>query len=151
MSLNKSLVPDPVSYYESQGVRLQGRSEWGTGPCLFHVGSDSFRVNKKSGGYICMNCQERGGDVISFHMALHGMDFVAACKDLGAWVDDGKPAPNKPTPLPARAALEALAHESNLIAVAGGNIAYGTPLSDADRARVLTAANRVANVWEAFK
>ncbi len=41
-------------------------------------------------------------------------------------------------------ALELLAGESNLVAVAASNIAHGVALGDADRARVLQAAGRIA-------
>jgi len=33
-----------------------------------------------------MVCGARGGDVLAFHMHKHGLHFVDACKQLGAWV-----------------------------------------------------------------
>jgi len=50
-----------------------------------------------------------------------------------------------PRLLTATQALELLSDEAELIAVAGANIAYGLPLTDTDRQRLLNAASRV--VW----
>ena len=36
-------------------------------------------------------------------MAAHGEDFVTAAKALGAWVEDGRPAPAQPTPIAGQA------------------------------------------------
>ena len=94
-----------------------------------------------------MSCGEKGGDVLAYHQKLHGMEFVDAAKQLGAWVEDGKPhRPQKPTPLPPRAALEVIAFECNLVAIAAGNIAHGVLLTDADRARLMTANGRINRV-----
>ena len=106
-----------------------------------------MRINTQSGGWCCMSCGEKGGDVLAYHMKLHGMEFVDACKQLGCWVDDGQPArQHKPTALSPRAALEVLAFEANLVAIAAGNLALGVILTDADRARVMTATGRINRV-----
>ena len=98
-----------------------------------------------------MSCGESGGDVLAYHIKLHGLEFVEAAKQLGAWVDDGKPQrPQKPTALSPRAALEVMAFECNLVAIAAGNIAKGVILSDADRARVMTAAGRINRITGDF-
>jgi len=34
-----------------------------------------------------MACGAHGGDVLAFHRQLHGMSFVQAARDLGAWED----------------------------------------------------------------
>lgn len=46
--------------------------------------------------------------------------------------------------LPAGQALQILADESNLVAVAAANLAHGVAISDLDRARLLQAAGRIA-------
>ena len=82
---------------------------------------------------------------------MTGADFVDAAKAVGAWVDDGKPyTPPRPTPLSPRAALSAMAFEATLTAIAAGNIAKGVLLTDADRARLMSAASRINLLTEAF-
>ena len=84
-------------------------------------------------------------------MKAHGLEFVDACKALGAWIEDGRPAiQTKPTPLPARAALQVLAVEANLVAVAAGNVAHGVALTQVDLSRVLTASGRITRLVEVF-
>lgn len=150
MSFDRNQLPDPVSYYEGEGLRLQGRGIWRTTNCEFHEGR-SMRINIKTGGYVCMNCGEKGGDVLAYHMAKTGADFVQAAKCLGAWVYDGKGESARPTPLPPRAALQVLGFESCLVAVAAGNVAHGRQLTDRDRERVMVAAGRINRLAEAFK
>ena len=146
-------LPDPVSYYEAVGLKLTGprSSKWRTTECKFHGGSDSMRVNVATGAFRCMNCGARGGDVLAYHMAESGLEFVEAAKALGAWVADGKThKPQKPTALSPRAALEVLDFEATLVAVAAGNLAKGLILSDADRKRLLICAGRINRVVEDF-
>jgi hypothetical protein len=79
------------------------------------------------------------------------MEFVAAAKELGAWIDDGKPTPNlKPTALSPHAALQVLGFESTLIAIAGANIANQVALTPVDIARVLAATQRINQIVEDF-
>ena len=144
-------MPDPISHFESEDVPLVGPGRWKTGPCHFHGGSDSLRVNTASGGWCCMACGVKGGDVLAFHMQAYGLEFIEAARELGCWVDDGKSAPQqKPAPLPARAALQVLAFEATLAAVAAGNVARGVALSDADRERLMVSAGRINRITEAF-
>jgi hypothetical protein len=144
-------LPDPIHYFSSEGMALVGKGKWRTTACRFHGGSDSMRINIGSGAWVCMNCSARGGDVLAHHMAEHGMDFVDAAKALGAWHDNGKPSKTqRPKPIPATAAIQILAFESNLAAVAAGNLAKGIELTDADRARLHVAARRIHHVAEAF-
>ena len=150
----KDNLPDPVSYFDSQGLALKGprSSTWKTTECHFHGGSDSMRINTKSGAWVCMSCAVKGGDVLSHFMRSQEVDFITGAKALGAWHDDGKPdTVHRPKPLPAGDALRLLSFEANLIAVAGGNIHHGILLTDNDRARVLQAAHRIATICEAFK
>lgn len=151
MSFDRERMPDPVSYFEGECLKLSGPGKWKTTGCAFHGGSDSMRVNVASGAWVCMSCSTKGGDVLSYHMQAHGLEFIDAAKALGCWVDDGKPQrPHKPAPLPPRAALEVLGFEATLAAVAAANVARGVALSDMDLARLLAAANRITRLVEAY-
>jgi hypothetical protein len=145
----KDLLPDPVAYFEGQGLVLTGRGKWRTTSCLFHGGSDSMRINTE-GGWVCMSCGQHGGDVLSYHQQLHGLDFVSAARELHAYIDDGRPhrGPAKSAGLPARAALQVLAFEALLAATAAGNLAQGLALSDDDRQRLVLAAGRISVVMD---
>jgi hypothetical protein len=138
-------LPEPSSYFESEGLVLQGRGKWRTAQCDFHGGSDSMRVNLESGAWVCMaGCGAKGGDVVAYHQASHGVGFVDAAKALGAWEDDGKQAHRtRPTQFPARDALEVLKFEAMLVAVAAGNVAQGVELTDEDLERLSVSAARV--------
>jgi len=154
MSFDRNLLPEPVAYFENQGLVLAGprSAKWKTTACQFHDGSDSMRINVASGGWCCMSCDAKGGDVLSYEMQLHGTDFIDAAKQLGAWIDDDKEAPRQtPAPLPPRAALSVLAFESTLAAVAAGNVAHGVVLSDVDLARLLVAVNRINRIAEVYQ
>ena len=154
MSFDRDLLPDPVTYFEDLGLKLFGppSAKWKTTECRFHGGHDSMRINITTGAWVCMACGEKGGDVLAYEMASTGTEFVAAAKAIGAWVDDGKPqAPQRPAPLPPRAALSVMAFEATLTAVAAGNIAHGVALTELDRARLLKAANRINLLVEAYQ
>lgn len=153
MPFDRSLLPDPVSYFENQGLTLKGprSAKWKTTTCNFHGGSDSMRVNIATGAWVCMSCCEKGGDVLAYEIKDGGREFVDAAKALGCWVEDGRPpVASKPTPLSPRLALSVMAFESTLAAVAAGNVANGVTLTDADRARLMVAANRINRLVEAF-
>ena len=150
---DRSQLPDPANYFNSEGLRLKGarHANWKTTECRFHGGSDSMRVNVATGAFRCMNCQASGGDVLAYHMQVHGLEFVAAAKALGAWIDDGTPyIQQKPAALSARDALEVLGFESTLVAVAAGNLANGLALTEADRARLFTCAGRIHRIVEDY-
>lgn len=146
MPFERDLLPDVDSYFDSEGIPLQGRGPWKTARCDFHGGSDSMRVNTRGGGWCCMACGERGGDVLSFHMKRHGLDFIEAAKALGAYRDDGRPdrAETKPRTLSAKLALEVLSFEAFLIVVIMRNTELeGGPPSDEDWDRLMTAVRRI--------
>lgn len=152
MTFDRNLLPEPLSYFESQGLKLSNRGKWRTTTCKFHGGGDSMRVNLSTGGWVCMACGESGGDVLAYEMAVSGREFVDAAKALGAWIDDGKrPLSTKPAPLPPRAALQVIGFEATLIAVAGGNLAHGVALTQVDLARVLAAAGRINALVRAYQ
>jgi hypothetical protein len=151
MSFDRTRLPDPQTYYESQGLKLVGRGPWRITECQFHGGSDSMSINIHHGGFHCWNCCAKGGDVLAYHMALHGMDFLIAAKDLGAWVDDGRtPIVYRPTPLPARDALRVLWMESTVVAVAAANLGNGHTLTPDDLQRVIEAGRRITTLVEAY-
>lgn len=115
---DRSLLPDPVAFYEGEGLALVGSGTWRTTRCSFHGGSDSMRVNVKTGAFRCMNCGVRGGDVLAYSMKAHGWDFIEASRKLGATVETwpGGPAPRK-TALSPAAALRLIQSECWLIVV----------------------------------
>jgi len=149
MTFQREALPEPQSYFENAGLVLQGRGKWRSTTCTFHGGTTSMRVNLETGAWVCMSCAVKGGDVLAYEMQSTGAEFVEAAKALGAWIDDGRPAP-APTPFSARAALSVLAKESNLVAVAAGNVAFGTTLTPADLARVQVSARRINTIYEVF-
>ena len=106
----RNRLPDPVAYFESEGLQFTGRGKWRTTRCDFHGGSDSLRVNTESGGWVCMACGAKGGNVLDFYIRAHGIEFVEAAKALGAYVDDGKPDRGRrtATTLSARDAMEVM-------------------------------------------
>jgi DNA primase len=84
---DRGRLPEPVLYFEGEGMRLLGRGVWRSAICCFHDDSrPSLRVNAATGAYRCMACGARGGDVLAFHRARHGLGFVQAACDLGAWI-----------------------------------------------------------------
>ena len=154
MPFDRTLLPDPVNYFENQGLTLKGprSAKWKTTTCNFHGGSDSMRVNVATGAWVCMSCDVKGGDVLAYEIKDGGLEFVAAAKALGCWVDDGRPqVQTKPTPLSPRQALSVMRFESTLTAVAASNLANGVNLSDTDRARLMVAANRINRLLETFQ
>lgn len=151
MSFDRTRLPDAAGFYEGEGLKLEGRGKWRTTECRFHGGSDSLRINTDSGAFVCMaGCGAKGGDVLAYRMAAHGEDFIDAAKALGAWIDDGKPAPHRPMPISPRDAITLMVAESNLVAVAAGNVAHGVELTRADLDRVLAAAGRINRIAELF-
>lgn len=146
MTFFRDRLPEPQSYFEAQGLTLQRGGKWRTTECRFHGGSDSLRVNIKTGAFVCMAaCGVKGGDVVAYQMLAHGQEFVAAARALGAWALSDRPAALRQAPLPfsARDGLEVVRAECLLIAVAACNIAKGLELASADRARLLQAAGRI--------
>ncbi|HMN92401.1 MAG TPA: CHC2 zinc finger domain-containing protein [Hydrogenophaga sp.] len=153
MSFDRNRLPDPITYFEELGHRLKGprRAKWKTTNCTFHGGSDSMRVNTATGAWVCMSCGAKGGDVLAYEMQGANLDFITAAKLLGAWVDDGKPEPDrKPTALPPRAALQVLGFEATVCAVAAATIAAGRRLTSADFDRLKVCAARITRLVEDF-
>jgi len=153
MSYDRNQLPDPANFFESESLVLKGPSSstWKTTKCDFHGGSDSMRVNVKTGAFRCMNCGESGGDVLSYLMKKHGLEFVSAAKSIGAWVNDGKPQQQfKPTTLSPRAALQVLNREATITAVAAGNLAKGMTLSEIDFKRLFVCVHRIGRISKEY-
>jgi hypothetical protein len=149
---NRELLPEPVAYYEAQGLTLQGplSAQWRTAECRFHGGSDSLRIKVSTGAFVCMACGARGGDVVAYEMAVHGIGFVEAAKRLGAWSGDAPQRHIRPTALSARDGLSVLAGEANLIAIEGTRMGNGIVPSAADLERIRRAAARVNHIREMY-
>ena len=152
MGFERDRLPDPIAYFENQGLTLRGPGKWKTTRCNFHDGSDSMRVNTASGAWVCMSCGVKGGDVLAYEMQATGTEFVQAAQELGAWVDDGKPPPTtKPAALPPRAALAALAHETSVIYIEFCRMTKGiTPTPD-DIARMGQAAGTIQMITRDYQ
>ena len=154
MGFDRNLLPDPTTYFESQGLKLIGprSSAWKTTECRFHGSSDSMRVNTKNGAWVCMaGCGARGGDVLHYEMTSSGLDFVQGAKLLGAWVADGKPEKSiRPTLLSPRQALSALAFESFFITVQGLKLEKGASIHPRDLKRLVLATRRIQKIAEMY-
>lgn len=98
MTFHRGRVPTFEDYCAARSITLHGRGAWRTAPCGIHGGSDSLRVNTQTNGWTCMACGAKGGDALAFHQALHGLDFVSAARDLGAWEDEAQQAGRRQTP-----------------------------------------------------
>ncbi len=153
MSFDRERLPDAVSYFEGEGLRLIGPGRWKTARCNFHGGSDSMRINVESGGWRCMACDEKGGDVLAFAMRRHGLEFIEAAKTLGAWIDDGKPqrTEGRPRTLSPRSAMEVIAHELLVLFVIVSDARQGLLPNDADWMRFLAGAGRIERLVSEYR
>lgn len=83
---DRARLPHPSDYYASQGLKLTGGGEWKNAICPFHDDTKpSLRVRLDTGGFLCMVCGARGGDVLAFHQQRHGLSFKQAAQQLGTW------------------------------------------------------------------
>jgi DNA primase len=88
--LRKNL-PSSITYYETQNIKLKGGGAWRDALCPFHPDTKpSLRINVEKGAYRCMVCGAHGGDVLAFHRHKYGLNFIEACKQLGAWLEDSR-------------------------------------------------------------
>lgn len=144
---DRDKLPDWPAYADHAGLKLVGRGRWRTTECQIHGGSDSLRVNTASGGWICMACGAKGGDVLAHYMQRTSVSFVQAARDLGAWVEGQATgtatAPHKPLPFSARDALESISLELHVVFVVISDARRGVLPNDADWKRFLDAAARV--------
>ena len=150
MPFDRSALPEPLAYYEAQGLQFRERKgKWRTTRCDFHQGSDSMRVNVQTGAWCCMNCNARGGDVLAYEMAFSGLTFIEAAKALGCWIEDGKPQQHRrPKALPAHEALELIEREARLTAIEAARLANGHAITNDIKTRLLQAAGTINHVLE---
>jgi hypothetical protein len=148
-SFNRDNLPDAQDYFENTaGLKLMGRGPWRTTRCEFHGGSDSMRVNIKTGGFMCMNCLEKGGDVLAYHQKANGLEFIDAAKALGCWSDDGRLSTYKPSPVSARTMLEVVSFEVQIVALIAADLLKGIVIAEVDKHRLFEAASRISRVAE---
>jgi CHC2 zinc finger len=147
MTFHRENLPDLKDYYENTaGLRLIGRGYWRTTACEFHDGSDSMRVNLKTGAFKCMNCLIGGGDVLAYHQKAHDLDFVSGAAALGCWVNDGNPPEYKAPKFSTRSMLQVLALETQVVAFIAADLSRYMTISEVDRERLLIAVNRIGNI-----
>ena len=78
-------LPNPISFYESKGLKLHGKGEWRSALCCFHSEKNpSLRINIHNGAFRCFPCGASGGSVLDFQMLYYGQQFLAAAETLGA-------------------------------------------------------------------
>jgi hypothetical protein len=143
-------LPDAASYFEGEGLRLAGPGKWKTTRCDWHDGSDSMRVNTETGGWCCMACGVKGGDVLAYQMQAHGQEFIEAARALGAWEESANPRGirHKPLSFSPRAALELLRFDALHVMVAACNVAQGVVLTEQDRKALVEVASRIQLISE---
>jgi hypothetical protein len=107
-------------------------------------------VRLDTGAFVCMACGAKGGDVLAYHRAAYGLDFVEAAKALGAYHEDAKPysGPTKPAPIPAKHLLQAVAFEAFIVCLVANELGKGNSLSEIDRQRLTTATGRIHHISE---
>ncbi len=82
---DRERLPEPCGYFEREGLRLVGHGRWRSAVCPFHDDTfPSLRINTENGAFRCMTCGVKGGDVLAYHRARHGLSFAQAAHDLGA-------------------------------------------------------------------
>ena len=87
-AFRRECLPDPIQYFQSEGLVLVGHGEWRSTRCEFHDDvNPSMRVNIATGAFRCFACGVHGGDVLAYEMARYGIAFREAAERLGAWED----------------------------------------------------------------
>lgn len=85
-TINKALLPSVRGYLEQIGLKPIGGAgkKWLQVCCPFHGEKNpSLGVHQDTGGFNCLACGAKGGDLIAFHMKLKGIGFMDACQELG--------------------------------------------------------------------
>jgi hypothetical protein len=140
-------LPEPFHYYtDIAGLEFQERKGiWRTTDCL-HCGHSRLRINTETGGFVCMSgCGAKGGDVLAYHRAAHGMGFVEAATALGAYIEDGKPytGPTRPAAVPARDLLQCVSQDLMQCAMVLSDALSGKLIYETDFETYRAAASRV--------
>ena len=143
--LLRERLPDALAYCAQAGLTLTPpHGKWRTTRCDIHGGSDSLRINVESSGWCCMACFAKGGDMLGLHMQRHGLDFVTAARDLGAWAEDTKPDRNRKPRTLSEFDKNTLTHrDTSLVWVFAQNMRNGVVLTDADHAALSAASHRI--------
>ena len=82
-------LPTPLVYLQERGlITGNPRGAWVSIRCPVHKegreAHASMRVNIERGGFRCMVCGARGGDILALHQLFAGQDFAQAARELGA-------------------------------------------------------------------
>ena len=82
--IKRSINPFDFYRYELPNAPLKKHAWNDGGLCPFHADNStgSFRVNLSTGGFVCFACGIAGSDIISFIMALYGLQFAEALAKL---------------------------------------------------------------------
>ncbi|MEI6270542.1 MAG: CHC2 zinc finger domain-containing protein [Methylococcaceae bacterium] len=86
--IKNSITPLDFFTHELPNAQLKNHGWTDGGLCPFHWDNKpgSFMVNVETGAFICFSCGVKGGDIISFTMLRHALDFIEALKTLaGDW------------------------------------------------------------------
>lgn len=92
--LDASLLPSPRAFYESEFGELgrPNRKGWALvlsgSPVRASKSKKSFFVNVQSGAFKDFGSDFAGGDLIAYVMQRYSINFVAACRRLGCWLED---------------------------------------------------------------
>jgi len=92
-AVDRATLPTPLKYLTAHGlVARNPRAEWVAIRCPAHKSGKekhpSMRVSLVTGGFRCMTCGVKGGDIIALHMLRTGRVFHDAVRDLGARFHD---------------------------------------------------------------
>ncbi len=92
-----------------------------------------------------MSCFEKGGDVVAYAIRRHGLDFVSAARQLGAYMNDGRlhRGPEKPAGLSLRDCLELVAFELLVFSIVVSDMSRGKTPSQADSLRLWESIGRI--------
>lgn len=88
---NKDRLLEPVAVLNLLGIKIGKKNPAGYWIlcCPFHAGGQeknpSLSLHAGTGHYICHACGIKGGDILAFYMAVTGLKFPEAAKNLGAW------------------------------------------------------------------
>ncbi len=153
MTFIRENLPAPADYFESRGQKVVGKR--GKNPrttCGIHGGKNfnlSFR--RDTGQWHCFSCDAKGGSVLDYAMQSDGLDFVAACKSLGAWIDDGQTyTPKRPKPIPTSEAQAILEFEELLVRIEEKHAERYIVPTLQTHDRLLIALQRIEKIQEAF-
>jgi len=152
-AFNRARLPGPETYADTHGIRLIGGGKWRTTLCDFHPDTTpSLRVNTQSGGWCCMSCGAKGGDVLAHYMQRTDAGFIEAAVALGAWdANQSKPAEHAPRTLTAGDAMQVVAFELLVLLTVISDIRVGVIPTDDDWRRFLVAAGRIEALTMEFR